>query len=56
MRSLVTWKMGDGCRIAFWTESWLPNGPIISQVDEDFVKRIGFKLDISTKDFYESNI
>ena len=56
MCSLIAWWMGDRSRISFWMDNWLPCGPIISQVRKEFIQKIGFRLDISIKDFYEFNI
>ena len=56
MKALVAWRMGDGSRISFWQDPWLPCGPLLEVLGAGFRGRVGIPLQITVQEFYHSNI
>ena len=48
--------MGDGSRISFWWDSWLPTGPLIEQFSESVITGAGLNLYTSVREFLSSPI
>ena len=52
MKKLVSWCMGDGSRISFWLDAWLPCGPLLEALGGGFRQRIGIPLNSYVQEFY----
>ena len=44
--------MGDGSRISFWQDKWLPSRPLALTMGSGFARKLGLPLDLSVREFY----